>query len=127
MSLNKEELAALAHVDKISCLEIRVVYVERVVVETLAATVRRQEGEIEQLRENVDVLRKLANHNRRIAEAAEVRADTAYRDGMLKAAEIAEEGCFDIGCTMMEAAGIVRRTRDCIAEAIRKVAAEDEQ
>jgi len=39
-------------------------------------------------------------------------------------AQIALEGHFQISCTAIEATGIIRRTRDCIAEAIEKVGKE---
>lgn len=56
------------------------------------------------------------------AKMAKEAAKINFRNGFYKAiqlaANFAEEDCFQIGCTALEAEGIVRRTRDAIAEAI---------
>lgn len=59
---------------------------------------------------------------RRLLEADLAALLQAARARSLEeAAQIAEGGMLDIGCTADEAVGIVRRTRDAIAAAIRKL------
>lgn len=59
-----------------------------------------------------------ANQKSRIIQ--ENVRDLNFIAGMLAAARIAEESCLDIGCTAIEAEGVVRRTRDLIAAEIRE-------
>ena len=47
------------------------------------------------------------------------------RDVLLGAATIAKEKCLPIDCTAIEAAGVVRRTRNLIATELRALAEEE--
>ena len=55
----------------------------------------------------------------------EDRYAAGFKAGLEAAAKACEEGCVQIGCTALEAEGVVRRARDALAAAIRALPGEN--